>query len=407
MQGFLFGGGVFHRTISLGQDAHRWGAFNAAAVGLTAAWALGQALLAGSRNVWRQRSHMRLTDAAGEPLPGGDMRYVMLASTLKNLPLGLKPFGPHVEGLRLTVLDTSARRSLLWIPAVALGRQPKGRGYHQARARELWDRHERAVHSRRRGFPAGPLPRFDRPGADLRDTVSQPLEARVAAMLAREVRPEVARQARQLGEEAGALAVLFYGSNLRTGSLEGVLDYYVLLPGLPEKGMWPRVSYREWDDPLGGERLRAKIATMTLAKFAAAARGESRDTTIWARFVQPSALVWSRDTASTAALTEAISGAARTAARLAAALGPPEGQSADFWRALFQRNLSRRTAGRAARTRGFDPRRQPGAFRRAAARRAGFRRGSVPRQRRAHRAANRTGRTPPNPPLVGQAAAAG
>jgi hypothetical protein len=166
--------------------------------------------------------------------------------------------------------------------------------------------------------------------------MSAPLEERVAAMLAREVRGEVAALGRQLGEEAGALAVLFYGSNLRTGSLEGVLDYYVLLPGKPETGLWPRVSYREVDTPGSSSRLRAKIAMMTLAKFAAAARGQTLDTTIWARFVQPSALVWARDVESRAAVTEAVAEAARTAVRLAAALGPESGRPEDYWRALFR-----------------------------------------------------------------------
>jgi len=164
--------------------------------------------------------------------------------------------------------------------------------------------------------------------------VSEPLEQRVSAMLARPANPAVAEQARRLGEEAGALAVLFYGSNLRTGSLEGVLDYYVLLPGAPEKGLWPRISYREWDE--GGATLRAKIATMTLAKFASAAAGETIDTTIWARFVQPSALAWARDEAARAAAAEAVAAAARTAARLAAALGPDKGRAEDFWRTLFR-----------------------------------------------------------------------
>jgi hypothetical protein len=154
-------------------------------------------------------------------------------------------------------------------------------------------------------------------------------------MLARAVRPEVTAQARVLGEEAGALAVLFYGSNLRTGSLEGVLDFYVLLPGEPEAGLWPRVSYREWDNPASEERLRAKIATMTFAKFAEAARGETLDTTIWARFVQPSALAWARDEAAQAAVADAVANAARTAARLAAALGPRAGPAEEYWRALF------------------------------------------------------------------------
>lgn len=164
--------------------------------------------------------------------------------------------------------------------------------------------------------------------------MNETLEQRVAAMLAREVQPAVAAQARALGEETGAIAVLFYGSNLRTGSLDGVLDFYVLLPGEPERGLWPRVSYREWDD--GAETLRAKIATMTLAKFAQAAAGETLDTTIWARFVQPSALVWQRDEANGGAVADAIADAARTAARLAVALGPARGSAAEYWRALFR-----------------------------------------------------------------------
>ncbi|MXO59887.1 hypothetical protein GRI89_10085 [Altererythrobacter salegens] len=166
--------------------------------------------------------------------------------------------------------------------------------------------------------------------------MNEALETRVSAMLAREVRPEVVRQAQVLGEEAGALAVLFYGSNLRTGSLEGVLDYYALLPGPAETGLWPRVSYREWDDAGTGERLRAKFAEMSLAKFAEAASGRSLDTTIWARFVQPSAMVWAKDEAAAAAVREAIAEAARTAARLAAALGPAKGQPDDYWKALFR-----------------------------------------------------------------------
>jgi len=164
--------------------------------------------------------------------------------------------------------------------------------------------------------------------------VNQALEQRISAMLAREVPPAVAAQARMLGEQAGALAVLFYGSNLRTGSLDGVLDFYVLLSGAPEGGLWPRVSYREW--PAEGTVLRAKIATMTLAKFAQAAAGDALDTTIWARFVQPSALVWRRDESSLAAVAHAIADAVRTAARLAVALGPAKGHADDYWRGLFR-----------------------------------------------------------------------
>ena len=160
------------------------------------------------------------------------------------------------------------------------------------------------------------------------------LAARVGAALNRPVDPAVTAFAARLAVEAGALAVLFYGSNLRTGSLEGVLDFYVLLPGEQVERIWPKVSYREWE--IAGRTLRAKVATMALATFERAAKGQSRDTTIWARFVQPSALAWAADEDARREVIAAVAGGAQTAARLAAALGPREGSAEDFWRALFR-----------------------------------------------------------------------
>jgi len=164
--------------------------------------------------------------------------------------------------------------------------------------------------------------------------VTETLAARLGAAFDRPIDPQIAAFAAELGEEAGAAAVLFYGSNLRTGSLDGVLDFYVLLPGERERGIWPTVSYRERRHD--GALLRAKVATMTLATFAAAARGETRDTTIWARFVQPCALGWSSGPEAAARVREALAAAAVTAARLAVAVGPDKGHEEDFWRALFR-----------------------------------------------------------------------
>jgi hypothetical protein len=163
------------------------------------------------------------------------------------------------------------------------------------------------------------------------------LAERIAERLSAPVDPAVATFARALAEAAGARAVLFYGSNLRTGSLDGVLDFYVLLPGTREAAIWPTVSYQERDhtDETGARTLRAKIATMTLATFARAAGGELTDTTIWARFVQPSALVWAEDEAAREDVIAAIAAAAVTATRLATALGPINGTAEDYWRALF------------------------------------------------------------------------
>ena len=168
----------------------------------------------------------------------------------------------------------------------------------------------------------------------------------LAAFVAREldgvVRPEIAWAARMLGEQLGGVAVLFYGSVLRTGDLDGVLDFYVLTPralGSPLRPLglrwlWPDVSFHEIG--LDGRTLRAKVATMPLATFARASRGDLLDTTIWARFVQPAALVWHADAAVRAPIVRAVADAAVTAARFAAALGPSSGTALDYWAALFR-----------------------------------------------------------------------
>jgi hypothetical protein len=164
------------------------------------------------------------------------------------------------------------------------------------------------------------------------------LADRIAASLSTPVDPAVATFAEALARDAGARAVLFYGSNLRTGSLDGVLDFYILLPGTHEKAIWPTVSYHERSH--GNATLRAKVATMRLATFARAASGQLTDTTIWARFVQPSALVWAADDAVSAEVAATIDDACTTAARLAAALGPISGTAEEYWRALFRATYS-------------------------------------------------------------------
>lgn len=162
-----------------------------------------------------------------------------------------------------------------------------------------------------------------------------------------------------------ARAVLFYGSILRTGDLSGVLDYYVLTER-PPKGwrgfftriLWPDVSYHELEH--GGETLRAKVALMTLAQFQRAVSGAGADTTIWARFVQPSALAWAAEGVREAVI-DAVAGACRTAARFAQALGPDGGAPRALWAALFQETykaeLRVEKAGREVSILAYDPER--------------------------------------------------
>lgn len=151
----------------------------------------------------------------------------------------------------------------------------------------------------------------------------------------------VAQAAESLASQLGGVAVLFYGSALRTRSLDGVLDLYVLTPGISGTAMrrlglrwlWPDVSYHEFN--FAGHIVRFKVATMPLATFESAAAGATIDTTIWARFAQPAALVWNAGPIARNRVVRAVSDCIVTAARFAAVLGPLHGIARDYWLSLF------------------------------------------------------------------------
>lgn len=172
------------------------------------------------------------------------------------------------------------------------------------------------------------------------------LAAVIGAELGSSAPDVVTALAAHLADPARDAAILYYGSTLRTGDLSGILDFYRLthrphrrgLRGLLERGLWPEVSYHEVE--IGGTLLRAKVATLPLAVFRRAAEGRTLDTTIWARFVQPSQLVWRADPQAAIAATEAVTAAVATAARYAAALGPDSGSPEAFWTALFRRTYA-------------------------------------------------------------------
>jgi hypothetical protein len=176
--------------------------------------------------------------------------------------------------------------------------------------------------------------------------VSRDLLSIVAAELDAPARAEALAMAKALAARFhDAQAVLFYGSVLRTGDLDGVMDFYVLtrtvrpgLRGVASRVLWPDVSYHELETE--GRVLRAKVASMTLSQFQAAVGGRRIDTTIWTRFVQPAGLVWTSGPEVAEAVRRAIAAAAVTAARFAAAIGPRSGTAEDFWTALFRQTYA-------------------------------------------------------------------
>ncbi len=146
MLGFILGGGAFTLGVQAGQDAHRLGAFNSLAVGVTSAWGVLCGLLGSNDNIWRRGTVMQfLLGANRTPLPHcgeGDpaRRSVFLASTLRRFPAGMKLFGAHEDGLKLLVLDRPTRRVLGMVPAIMAGWVPqwvKDRGLHQVAAEQF------------------------------------------------------------------------------------------------------------------------------------------------------------------------------------------------------------------------------------------------------------------------------
>ncbi|MDF0487906.1 hypothetical protein PX554_07170 [Sphingomonas sp. H39-1-10] len=168
------------------------------------------------------------------------------------------------------------------------------------------------------------------------------LQSLVAQELSVAVPREIRSVARVLAERLGGVAVLFYGSVLRTGALGDILDFYVLTPRARGSllrravlgSLWPDVSYHEIR--VGERTIRAKVATMPLSTFERAATGVLLDTTIWIRFAQPSALVWSHSPADQHRTLSAVAEAVKTAGRFAAVLGPRHGRAEDFWKALLR-----------------------------------------------------------------------
>jgi len=138
--GFILGAGAFTVATRAGQSAHRLGAFNAMAVGVTTLWGVAQWLFASRRNPWRRGARMQIGLGANEaPLAHSshgdpEWRQMLFATTLETLPAGLTPFGRLRKGLRLAALDQISRRSSMVIPAVLRGKSfpsLRERGIHQ------------------------------------------------------------------------------------------------------------------------------------------------------------------------------------------------------------------------------------------------------------------------------------
>lgn len=117
-RGFLFGAGAFVRATELAQKNHGLGFFDGAAIMVTIVGAAARTLLGGPTDPWRQGEPAVLSFASSHERQW----FLVMASTLKRLPLGLKPFGEPREGLKVLAVEAPPRRLPQALPTVLSGK---------------------------------------------------------------------------------------------------------------------------------------------------------------------------------------------------------------------------------------------------------------------------------------------
>lgn len=170
----------------------------------------------------------------------------------------------------------------------------------------------------------------------VRNELAQPVDAKVTAL------------ARSIAERhpGSARAILFYGSCLREHRFDGLmLDFYLIVSGYraaytkrwlaaANRIIPPNVFFVEKDG------LRAKYAVLSEADFERLNGPGTSNVSVWARFAQPSRLVWSSDAE---AAERAVGAVARAAPSLLAAALPvitPTEDPLDLWREAFRLTYS-------------------------------------------------------------------
>ncbi|WP_129791734.1 hypothetical protein [Sphingosinicella sp. CPCC 101087] len=142
----------------------------------------------------------------------------------------------------------------------------------------------------------------------------------VEAELSRPVDPRVADMAAAIAARYGeaSRAVLFYGSCLRQRELGGLmLDFYLIVSDYREaygRG-WLAFANRLIPPnvfPFEHQGLVAKYAVLSEADLERECGLKARSVSVWARFAQPSRLVWARDEGARARTVAAIAAAAPT-----------------------------------------------------------------------------------------------
>jgi hypothetical protein len=176
--------------------------------------------------------------------------------------------------------------------------------------------------------------------------VADTIRELVEAELGQPVDPRVSTMAVAIAAKHGAAsrAVLFYGSCLREKLLDGLmLDFYLIVSSYEaayDKRWLAKANALIPPNvfPVQHDGLAAKYAVLSEADFHRLNGPETRNVSVWARFAQPSRLVWARDEG---ARRRALDAVARAAPTLLGSARPfPKGDELEPWRHAFSLTYS-------------------------------------------------------------------
>jgi len=195
------------------------------------------------------------------------------------------------------------------------------------------------------------------------------LKLLVAAELATPVDPRVTTLAAAIAARHGAAsrAVLFYGSCLREMQLDGLmLDFYLIVSDYRAAydRRWLAVANR-WIPPnvfhFEKDGLAAKYAVLSEDDFRREIGRFARSTSVWARFAQPSRLVWTADAKAAERVLDVVEDAAPTLFQYTMPMLAPDRDHSisDIWNLGFgltyRAELRAERAGKGASIVGADP----------------------------------------------------
>lgn len=165
----------------------------------------------------------------------------------------------------------------------------------------------------------------------------------VTAELAAAADPRAAAMAGALAAQYpdAARAVLFYGSCLREANLDGLmLDFYLIVSDYRAAygKSWLAAANRRIPPnvfPFEHRGLIAKYAVLSEADFARLCGPDADNVSVWARFSQPSRLLWAADEGARQGAITAVATAAPTLLSLARPMAGGADDSLALWRTGF------------------------------------------------------------------------